>query len=282
MRVGLALSGINPKFRIAAAQAAEEVGFESVWLPEHLVFPMTMSRSPQSGHDHPPVAPETPMYDVFVSLAMIAATTKRIHLGTNVYNIGLRHPFVVARAVATLDALSNGRVEFGIGSSWLEEEWTAAGLDFSTRGRRIDEVIEVCLKLWSEEIVEHHGTFFDFAPVAFNPKPHQRPHPTLIIGGDGAAAQRRAATVGDGWFPLNHPLSELPNVLRTINESRSKAGRPGLTTLTLSSGTMPRPDLARYRDLGVTRLIVRPYAGTMTAIDEIREYGNDVLTRFAS
>ena len=280
MRIGLALSGINPKFRIAAAQSAEEVGFESVWLPEHLVFPVAMSKSPRSDEHHPPMAPETPTYDVFVSLAMIAATTERIRLGTNVYNIGLRHPFVVARAVATLDALSNGRMEFGIGSSWLEEEWTAAGLDFSARGRRIDESIEVCLKLWSEEVIEYHGEIFDFDQVAFNPKPHQRPHPSLIIGGDGVAAQRRAAIIGDGWFPLNHPLEELPNLLRKINETRSKVGRAGLTTLTLSSGTSPRPDLALYRDLGVARLIVRPYTGTRTAIDEIRRFGEHVLARF--
>lgn len=281
MKIGLALSGINPKYRIAAAQAAEEVGFESVWLPEHLVFPVTMSRSPQSGRDHPPVAPETPIYDVFISLAMIAAATNRIRLGTNVYNIGLRHPFVVARAVATLDALSNGRMEFGVGSSWMEEEWAAAGLDFATRGKRIDETIEVCLRLWSEEVVEHHGPFFDFAPVAFNPKPFQHPHPALIIGGDGPAAQRRAATVGDGWFPLNHPIEQLPKALGRINERRAEAGRLGLTTLTLSSGATLDPDLARYRDLGVTRLIVRPYAQAKTAIEGIRRYGTDVLARFA-
>ena len=173
MKVGITLSGVNPRFRVAAARAAEEVGFESVWLPEHLVFPMLMHRSPQAGHD------------VFVSLAMIAGGTTSVRVGTNVYNIGLRHPFVVARAVATLDELSDGRFEFGIGASWLEEEWTATGLDFSTRGARVDETISVCTRLWSEDVVEHHGRFFDFDPVAFNPKPRQRPHPAFIIGGDG-------------------------------------------------------------------------------------------------
>jgi probable F420-dependent oxidoreductase len=208
---------------------------------------------------------------------MIAATTSRIRLGTNVYNIGLRHPFVVARAVATLDALSGGRVEFGIGSSWLEQEWIAIGLDFSRRGKRVDEAIEVCQRLWSDEVVEYHGEFFDFSPVAFNPKPIQRPYPKLIIGGDGSAARRRAATVGDGWFPLNSPLEELPAALSAINQRRSEVGRAGTTTLTVSSGADVRPDLDRYSDLGVGRLIMRPYTSSKTAIDEIRRYGDEVL-----
>ena len=174
---------------------------------------------------------------------------------------------------------SNGRMEFGIGSSWLEEEWTAAGLDFSARPPHRREHRGMP-EAWSEEIIEYHGSFFDFDQVAFNPKPHQRPHPALIIGGDGAAAQRRAAIVGDGWFPIEPPTDELPNLLRKINETRSEAGRPGLTTLTLSSGTSLRPDLTLYRDLGVARLIVRPYTGTRTAIDEMRRFGETVLARF--
>ena len=280
MKVGIALSGINPKFRVAAAQTAEEVGFESVWLPEHLVFPISMSRSPTDGDAHPPMAPVTPAPDVLISLTAIAATTTRIRLGTNVYNIGLRHPFIVARAIATLDQISQGRVEFGIGSSWLEEEWTAMGLDFATRGRRVDETIEVCRRLWSEPVIEHHGTFFDFPPVAFYPKPHQEPYPPLLIGGDGPAARRRAALVGDAWFPLNHPVEALPAATRAINERRHTAGRNGHTTLTVSSGAEPRPDLGRYRDAGVDRLVMRPYTASRTAIDEIRRYGDEVLAGF--
>src|SRR5436190_742516 len=104
----------------------------------------------------PPVQPSTPAFDALLSLAAIAATTKNLRLGTNVYNIGLRHPFVTARAITTLDVLSGGRVEFGIGSSWLEEEWDATELDFSTRGRRVDETIDICRKLWSDEVIEFH------------------------------------------------------------------------------------------------------------------------------
>jgi probable F420-dependent oxidoreductase len=280
MQVGLTLSGINPKYRIAAAQAAEEAGFDSVWLPEHLVFPLEMGGNPRTGDGHPPIPPQTATYDVFVSLAMVAAATSRIRVGTNVYNIGLRHPFIVARSVASLDVLSNGRLDFGIGASWLAGEWEAMELDFDTRGRRIDETIEVCRRLWSEDAVEHHGEFFDFPPVAFNPKPTQQPQPPLIVGGDARAAQRRAATVGDSWFPLNHPLEAIPATLRAINKQRTDAGRSGTTTLTLSSGTNLRPNLIRYRTIGTERLITRPYTSSRTAIDEIRRFGDEVLSRF--
>ena len=280
MKVGITLSGIHPRFRVAAAQAAESASFDAVWLPEHLVFPVHMHGNPHDLDDHPPIPPQTPTYDVFVTLAMIAATTSDLRFGTNVYNIGLRHPFVVARAVASLDALSGGRLDFGIGSSWLREEWEATGLDFDARGARVDETIEVCRRLWTEDEVEHHGRFFDFDAVAFNPKPAQQPHPPLIIGGDGAAARRRAATVGDSWFPLDHDLDVLPAALQAVNHRRQAVGRAGTTTLTLSSGTDPAPDLDRYLALGTDALVMRPYTASTTAIDEIRRYGEEVLTRW--
>ena len=117
--------------------------------------------------------------------------TERVRLGTHVYNLGLRHPFVAARAVQTLDIVSGGRFEFGIGASWLEEEWVAVELDFTTRGRRVDEAIEVCKQLWTEDAVDHHGEFFDFEGAVFVPKCVQQPWPPILVGGEsdaGAAA----------------------------------------------------------------------------------------------
>ena len=105
------------------------------------------------------------------------------------YNIGLRHPFVAARAVQTLDIVSGGRLEFGVGASWLEEEWDAAQLDFHTRGRRVDEALEVCKQLWTEPESTHHGEFFTFDEVAFEPKPQQRPWPPILVGGESRAAR---------------------------------------------------------------------------------------------
>jgi probable F420-dependent oxidoreductase len=281
MEIGVMLAGVNVKFWTAAAQAAEEAGFESVWLPEHLVFPVAMQGSPHAGEVHPPIPPQTPAFDALMALAAIAATTKHVRLGTNVYNIGLRHPFVTARAIATLDVLSAGRVEFGIGASWLEEEWEVTGLDFATRGRRVDETIDICRRLWSEDVVEHHGEFFDFGPVMFNPKPVQQPQPHLVIGGDGPAAKRRAALVGDGWIPMNHSLEQLPAARAEINERRAAAGRDGTTTLTLSGSIESLADVDRYRDANVDRVCVRPFASSKEALDGIHRFGDEVMAKLS-
>ena len=148
--------------------------------------------------------PDTPIYDAFAYLAFLAARTERVRLGTHVYNIGLRHPFTAARGAQTVDLLSGGRFEFGIGASWLEEEWNATELDFATRGRRVDEAIEVCKRLLAEATVTHHGEFFSFDEVVFEPKPVQQPRPPILVGGESKAALRRAARLGDGWLGMGH------------------------------------------------------------------------------
>ncbi|MGQ0825818.1 MAG: LLM class flavin-dependent oxidoreductase [Actinomycetota bacterium] len=177
MKFGVALGRLHPGFFVDVTIEADRLGYESVWLPEHLVLTTQMSRSPHPGETHPPVPPETPVFDAFTYLGYLAGRTERIRLGTHVYNIGLRHPFTAARGVQTLDILSNGRLEFGIGASWLEEEWTAAELDFHTRGRRVDEAIEVCKRFWTDQVAEYHGAFFSFEGVAFEPKCVQQPWP---------------------------------------------------------------------------------------------------------
>ena len=188
------------------ARAAEEAGFESLWVPEHLIMPVTMSGEPNSPHEgEPPISASTPAYDPWVQIATIAAQTTTLRFGTNVYNIGLRHPFITARSLTTVDAVSGGRIEFGIGASWLSQEWQAMQLPFDTRGRRVDETIKVIQRLFSEDVVEHDGEFFHFQPVGFLPKPVQQPWPPMLIGGDSAAAMRRAAHLGDGWIPCSRP-----------------------------------------------------------------------------
>src|SRR5256714_14911747 len=162
-------------------------------MPQPLVSRVHRARSPPPGEDPPPVPPSTPVFDVFAYLSFLAGRTSRVRLATHVYNLGLRHPFIGARAVQTLDIVSGGRAIFGIGASWLESEWDAVGLDFHTRGRRLDEAVEVCKRLWSEETVEHHGEFFDFDAVAFEPKPVQQPWRPIHQGCESDAALRRVA-----------------------------------------------------------------------------------------
>jgi alkanesulfonate monooxygenase SsuD/methylene tetrahydromethanopterin reductase-like flavin-dependent oxidoreductase (luciferase family) len=194
-----------------------------------------------------------------------------------VYNIGLRHTLAVARAVATLDVLSRGRFEFGIGASWLRAEWDAVGLDFASRGRRVDEAVAVCQRLWSEEVIEHHGEFFDFEPVMFVPKPVQTPWPPLHFGGDGPAAFRRAATVGEGWIPLNHTAREIPGAVAELARRRQAVNRAGTVEVSLAATSADLGHLRELADAGVARALVRPWKSSKDALDGMRRFADQIL-----
>jgi probable F420-dependent oxidoreductase len=272
VKLGVALGRLNPAFFVDVTLEADRLGYESVWLPEHLVFPLEMTRSPYPGEEHPPVPPSTPVFDVFAYLSYLAALTDHVRLATHVYNLALRHPFVAARAVQTLDVVSGGRALVGIGAGWLQSEWEAAGLDFSTRGRRLDEATEVCRKLWADEVVEHHGEFFDFPPVMFEPKPVQRPGPPILVGGESSAALRRAARLGDGWVGMSaESPGEVAGKVRRLAELRAEAGRGDLPFEVCIGGPVSRPeDLERWAEAGVDRLIVSPWERSRGAVDGLR------------
>jgi probable F420-dependent oxidoreductase len=273
VKFGIALGRLNPAFFLDATLEAERLGFESVWLPEHLVFPLQMAGSPHPGEEHPPVPPETPVFDAFAYLAFLAGRTSRIRLGTNVYLLGLRHPFVAARAVQTLDVVSEGRAEVGIGAGWLRSEWTAAGLDPATRGRRLDEALAVCKRLWSEKTVEHQGDFYDFGPVAFEPKPVQQPWPPIHVGGESDAALRRAARAGDGWFGLVHTLDSARERVERLRALRAEVGRSAERfEVTIGARLESRDDVRRFADAGVNRIVVSPWRRSPEAVDGLRGF----------
>ncbi len=277
MKFGVALGRLHPDLHFEVAEEAERLGFESVWMADHLVFPVDMSGSPHPGEELPPVPPSTPVYDAFAWLAHIAGRTSRIRLGTNVYLLALRHPFVAARAVQTLDVVSKGRVELGVGAGWLRQEWTAAGLDPRTRGRRLDEALEVCKKLWSEEQVEHHGEFFDFDAVMFEPKPEQRPWPRIHVGGDSEAALRRAAR-HDGWYGLQTTPEGVRSQLRRIESLRAELGRSGEAFEVTVGGQVREPDdVRRWEEVGVTRLVVSPWRRSREALEGLRRYAGTIF-----
>lgn len=276
VRYGIALGAANAKFFADITVEAERLGFESVWLPEHLMFTTRMSRSPHPGESHPPVPPTTPIYDAFGYLSYLAGRTERIRLGTHVYNIGLRHPFVTARAVQTLDIVSGGRFEFGIGASWLEEEWVAAELDFATRGRRVDECIDVCKRLWTEDEVTHDGEFFSFDGAVFVPKPVQVPWPPILVGGESGAALRRAARRGDGWLGMGHDVESGAERIRTLRELLDAEGRDPSAFQFCLGGRVESPDDAkRWAEIGVTRIVFSPWARSKEAIDGMRRFADE-------
>ena len=272
MRFGILLVRLHPARWREAVTLADELGYESVWIADHLVLPQQLAGELVAGEEHPPVDPRTPVFDVPAYLSYLAACTQRIRLGVYVYLLGIRHPFVTARGFATLDVVSNGRAELGVGAGWLENEWTAAGLDPRTRGRRLDECIEVCRRLWSEPIVEHHGEFFDFEPVAFEPKPQQSPLP-MAAGGESEAAMRRAARL-DGWMGLVHTPESAATVVARYRaiEAALRPGHRGVVSVT--GECRDHDELARWQQAGVDRLIVAPWTRSRDAVSGLSQFAD--------
>jgi probable F420-dependent oxidoreductase len=278
VKFGVPLARLHPSFHLEITLEAERLGFESIWMADHLVFPVDMAGSPHPGADTPPVPPSTPVFDAFAWLCFLAGKTSRIRLGTNVYLLALRHPFTAARAVQTLDIVSEGRAEVGVGAGWLRKEWEVAGLDPATRGRRLDEALAVCKRLWSEETVEHRGRFYDFDPVMFEPKPVQKPWPPIHVGGESDAALLRAATAGDGWYGLTHTPESAAERVAHLAELRRQAGREGERFEVTLGGEVSDPDdVKRWEEVGVDRLVVAPWKRSREAVDALRRFADQFL-----
>lgn len=282
MKFAITFGRLHHRTWIDAAEAADELGFESVWLPEHLVLPVTMAGSPYAESDHPPVPPNIPVYDAIGYLCNIAARTERVRLGTYVYLLAIRHPFVPARGFATLDILSNGRAVAGVGVGWLVAEWEAVGLDPLTRGQRLEEAIAVCRQLWTEPTVEYHGTHFDFQPVAFEPKPVQRPIP-IYVGGESQLALRRAASLGDGWIGMGQTAESAAALVKQLRAAQRATWRPDRAIeVTVSGAVSSAQDLKAWEAAGVDRLIVSPWERSRDALDAMRRFSQRFIGRAAA
>lgn len=272
MKFGVSLGRVNPGLWADVTVEGERLGFDSVWVPEHLVLPAAMAGSPFADTEHPPVPPTTPVFDAAAYLSFLAARTSTIKLGTWVYLLGIRHPFVSARAFATLDVLSQGRAIVGIGAGWLESEWQAIGLDFKTRGRRLDEAIAVCRRLWTEEVVEHSGQFFEFGPVMFEPKPPQQPIP-VHVGGESEPALHRAVNAGDGWLGMLHDLASVAPLVTRLRDERGDDFE-----ITVGTDALTEPDdVGRWEEVGVDRLIVAPWRRSSGALDGLKQFAERML-----
>lgn len=274
MRIGVTLGLLHPAVWRDFAVEADRLGFESLWVPEHLVFTSDMreSRYPGSADGTPPVSPDAHLFDAPAFLAAIAEATERIRLGTYVYLFGLRHPIIGARAFGTLDAVSGGRAIVGVGAGWLASEYRALGLDFASRGRRLNEAITVAKRLWTEPVVDHTGEFYSFTGVHFEPKPDRRP--PIVAGGESKAALRRAVQLCDGWVSMPHTLESVKPQLDLLDRFLAEAGRDrtGFEVTVSAFETRGPEELAEWAALGVDRLIVRPYHRTTGAIDQLRAF----------
>lgn len=252
-------STVRPDVLAEVARKGEELGFESAWIPEHLAVPVEMkARYPGSADGKFPGGPGVALHDPFVALSFVAAQTTRLKLGTGVFVLPLRNTISVAKAVASLDVLSQGRVLFGIGVGWCEEEFEAVGMPFKNRAGRTREAVRVMRALWTEETPQFDGAHHRFEPVGFNPKPVQQPHPPLIFGGESRAALKRTAELADGWCGIRYTPDSVKPYLATLKELTEQAGRDFAQleiTVGLDPSVQPTLDtIKRFEDAGVHRL----------------------------
>jgi probable F420-dependent oxidoreductase len=283
LKIGLNIAWSKPEDVIAFAQAAEELGYESVWSGEHVslpatpdwwkLFPLAEILGDAFTEDMVPFSPRSPFLDPMIVLAHIAAATTRIRLGIGIYMLTLRDAVLVGRTLASLDVLSGGRLDMATGLGWTQDEYRFTGNDWTKRGKRCNELIKALRVLFEEDAPEFHGEFFDFDPIGFEPKPVQRPLP-IHIGGGGPAAMKRAATLGDGWYGEAVPIPE-------IERLRAEAGRADVPFeySTISLGPVPMEELEALAAKGVHRVVVTPWSGMR--VGEVGREGLADVERYA-
>ena len=277
MKFWQVVSFTEPDQLIEVAVAAEEAGFDGVLLSDHLFFPGKLeSRYPYSEDGAPGFDGTTPFPDPWTTISAMATATTTLQFSTMVYILPLRNPFEVAKSLGTSAILSNNRVALGSGAGWIKEEFDILGIDFKQRGKRYNEIIEVLRKLWSGNMVEHHGEFFDFGPVQMSPAPTE-PIP-IYIGGLSKAAMRRAARLGNGWFGTGQDPSEVPDLLQTLRAFRREAGRESEHFETIIPLTTP-PDIDTLKKLeeeyGMTATVSYPFTytvGPQSTLQAKRDY----------
>ncbi|HVW45203.1 MAG TPA: LLM class F420-dependent oxidoreductase [Amycolatopsis sp.] len=279
MRFGLNIVPVRPAELGKVATRAEELGFESLWTGEHVLTPTVLRHDYPSSTGKPPFASNSRFLDPMGTLSFLAGITSRVRLGTGVLVMPLHDPATLARAVTTVDVLSGGRLSLGIGVGWMREEFDATGQDFGNRGRRTDEMITLLDTLFREETPSFAGEFYTMPEVGFEPKPVQRPRPPLLIGGRSAAALRRVARDGDGWYGGLDSPAEVETVLAEVNRLRAgygRADRPFEVTVITGWGKGYDHGLVEsYAAAGVDRVVVTPWARSGQAMEGVERFALD-------
>src|SRR5277367_168232 len=208
----------TPELLATIGREAEDCGFSCLWVGEHVVlFEEYASSYPYANDGKIPAPPGSGLLEPLTTLSFLAAHTRTVRLGTAMVLLPQRNPVYTAKEVATLDWLSNGRVDFGIGVGWLEEEFKAVNVPWPQRGRRTDEYLEVLTTLWCDETSAYEGEFYSLDPCRMYPKPVQHPHPPITVGGESEAALRRAARAGRGWHTFNRSPDQLAEPLHRLD-----------------------------------------------------------------
>lgn len=264
MEYGVALPHFGPQARDAraverirnVARAADHLGYDIVWASEHMIFPRTV-KTPYPYGTSFPYDVDDPVLDPVSTLTWVAGMTKHVRLGTAVLVLPYHHPIALAKSLASLDVLSSGRLLLGVAGGWLREEFELLGIPFRERGARTDEAIDLLRHLWTAETVAFDGRFHQLRDAAFFPKPIQKPHPPVWIGGDSEAVLRRVAERGDGWIAAPRDLATLERKIERIRLYAEAAGRdPSAIGVATSGGAQTLDQMLalapRLERIGVT------------------------------
>jgi len=239
---------------------AEDIGLDSIWMGEHVaLFDKNTFGYPGAKDGRIPVPPGGGMLDVVATFGFLAAATSRLRLGTGVALVPQRNPIYTAKEVCTLDWLSDGRIDFGIGVGWNKEEVEACGYRWEDRGARCDEFLEVMQLLWTEPVVDFAGKWVKLETCRLDPKPIQRPHVPIIVGGYVQAALRRAVRFGAGWYGFNRDPAATKEILKHLDAAFAKAGRKRgkeFQIIITPPVSMSVDAMQEYAEVGVDRLVV--------------------------
>lgn len=287
--VGLGAAALKASALAEAGRVAEAGGMNSIWLGEHLFAPVNLESEYLSGAGKQPFALDAPMLDPLLALSHISSVTARIRLGTGIYLLPLRHPLLVSKLIATLDALSNGRLDFGYGSGWMKEEFDAVNVDFEKRGALLDESLEVMNVLFSEERPSISTEHFSVPPMGFEPKPTT----SRIIGGGYSPVAWRRAAKADGWYgrvDRLHPSTNGSNEWRLdavrefaqkMRERVDRAGGDADAYVLIGAiySTATPEQLEQLGEAGFDEIIVDPFPkvdgrqmGTTASLDALSSY----------
>lgn len=257
------------------ATQAEAWGFDSLWASDHIILPpLTTSTYPGSSSGKFPTSWLANYFEPLAILNYIAGCTSRIRLGTSVLILPMRNPIEVAKEIAGADVLSHGRIIFGVGVGWFQEEFDVLREPFHERGRRTDEYLRICKALWTQEPATYRGSYYQFSQAHFGPKPVQKPHPPIWVAGHSPAALRRVALLGDGWHPFALTPEQFAPVVSHFHTALQDVGRQPEDVevslrLRLRFGNEPGPTaplhgtpaqmimtIKQYEALGVQHLIL--------------------------
>ncbi|MGH7781997.1 MAG: LLM class F420-dependent oxidoreductase [Candidatus Binataceae bacterium] len=283
MKFGTFLMQTNPSSLSAVARKAEELGYESLWIPEHIILPLEYkSPYPYSTSGRMPAPPETPLHDPMLALAFIAGITTRIRLATGIYVLPIRNPFATAKAVASLDVLSGGRFIFGVGIGWLEEEFEAVGMNFKDRALRSREYVGLLKELWASNAPLYKGKTVGIEGFRMMPKPVQKPHPPFVFGGHTEPSLKRAARLGDGWYGIAESLAGIRGVISRLRGHEAALGRTTPLELTVSprlGGPVTIEQVRELGQMGVSRIILGTTPATREQLAEMERLRDEVMAK---